>query len=238
MGTIVLNPFEIFAGEWTPLNLGSKLLNWWDGTIVDEIPATEVNSWLDQKGSIDWANNGNKPTYDGINNKIIFEASKFERLESDSNASSFNRSAGAYAFAINRLGGASIYLSLTDNTVNNKHLSIQTLGLGSIRIQYNSGAGQVIKDSTTTAPLGKNILYFGQTGSSFEVILNNIDISSEFTADSAWEDLALWNTISLSALIRAALTYTNSEIHEILRMDDQVTNNEKTNIYNYLNDKY
>ena len=233
--------WKIIDSAFTPPNLGTALLNWWDGTIVDESPATEVNSWEDQKGSFDWQNIGStkKLEYDSANNLIIADSSNLERLSNDANAASFNRSDGEYWFVIDFVTGLTQILFVTSISTLDASFFVLQISTNKVTItSRNEGAVQNIVGTTTLSP-GKNIIRIKSTGSGYVVNLNNIDISSEFSSgDGAWESIITPDRISLAALIKTSSVYSDERVHEILRCDETLTSEEVTNMYNYLNAKY
>ena len=223
------------SGAFTPADLGTKLLNWWDGTIVD-VTGTDVDNWLDQKGSIDFVGVAT-PQYDAANDKIVCLATNNEYLQADLDAASFDRNDGEHWIVINHaLGTGSVPFSIGDTSDDTNFLMFQILSTNLLRIATGGGNN----DSTTALSSGKNILRIKSNGSAYTVELNDVDITSEFSgAPGTWEnDIIGRDTVSIAALRRISDVIQDLEIHALLRCDDNLTAGDVTNMYNYLNAKY
>ena len=237
LGGLILKP----TAGFTPIDLGTKLLNWWDGTIVDEDPATEVNSWEDQKGTFDWQNVGatKKPEYDSGNNLIIFDSTNQEFLENNTNVASFNRSTGEYWVVIDYVLGSNQIFLLNISTLgtNNQNFSVSIV-TDKVRVAARR-ISSVFDISTTSLVNGKNIVRVSSIGASYVVNLNGIDITSEFNAGiGAWEDYpSSPNRVSSGGLVRVSNLYSDLRINAFLRTEI-ITAGEATNMFNYLNAKY
>ena len=234
-------------GGFTPIDLGSKLLNWWDGTIVDDgTTPGEVDNWLDQKGTIDWLNNGNKATYDDTNNLVIFESAKSEYLTAHDDIAQFNRATGEYWFTLDYIVNAETYrlFTLNSSTANDRYFSL-TVFSNTFRCDFRNGGASQTWIGTTSLLAGKNILRVKQDAVAIKIELNGVDITSDDFPNSVgtkWEKYtsdAGVNKVYMNAFIRPSLTQIgNTRYHSLIRIGNVLTTEEATNLYNYLNAKY
>jgi hypothetical protein len=95
--------------------------------------------------------------------------------------------------------------------------------------------------STSTMPLGKNIIRIKSSGTAYTVEVNNVDWSSQFSAKSGeWEgDFSGVNKVTIPSYNRLSGTiWRYLEIHAVLRCTEDLTGDEVDNMYAYLNAKY
>lgn len=234
------------SGSFTPADLGSKLLNWWDGTIVNE-SGGDVTSWADQKGSIDWAP-GTAPAYDAVNDKIDFDSASSEYLQSDANVASVARSSGEYWAVVDFTPGEGQKIIVRSTTSDQGGYFMIDIISDKVRVLGSKVFGGTSPNSfrqetpALTTP-GKKIIQFKFTGSAWVCKINNVLQTLTSAGDEAngWESYPITtpSALSINALRRSTgNAFGDTAIKSILRTDGTLTTTEDTSTYNYLNAKY
>ena len=230
--------------SWTPADLGVKLLDWWDGTIVEDDASDNVTKWADQKGSIDWVP-GVSPAYDDANKLIDFDSVNSEYLQSDANVGQIDRSTGQYWMVFDYTEGDShIFICKSTSTEDGGYFMIQILSTGIIRVIANKTSGDTTFAWQLNDPIpsGKYIVSIKWDGNNFTIKVNNIVKPGYYDIGTSggWEDYptVTENRLSINAWRRTSDSFADTVIHEMHRTDGTLTEEEETNNYNYLNGKY
>ena len=236
-----------WSDKWTPIKLGSKLKLWLDAKDSSTIThvAGAVSKWADKSGNNnDFIQNvaSAKPTYDLID-KITFdgianflESTPFlNAVKSDLKGEIFvihaktNDAKNSFTFALSN-----------DSTANYVFVDIASNVAGTApdksRLLRNSSVPGVDGISGNVHDLEYVINSFSTDGLIWQLFENNVDVGVDINTNNGdwFGDLGVTPTKAYIGKI-APGSFGAVGVKAVLYINDQLTSDERTNLFNYLN---
>ena len=185
----------------------------------------------------------NSPTHNNTTKLITFVEASLQQVHFNSHVSNIvSNTQGEIFIVLNKPGSSLEYFySISDVSINTQFFSIWVSTAEKVVFNMVPGSNNIITCNTTTIVVGTTfILSLSSSGSAYKVEINGVDQSfSGGTNNGVWLNaLSGVDAWAIGGLIRLSSTYGDIKIGDDFYFSQQLTTQQRADMFTYLSDIY